>query len=514
MKINKVNLAFGTLVCAATLSSMMMAHSSMVYADANNSNTQGVAAMQFDEDVQNVENNDVQTRQVAQTKNMTNQSAQPQNVDTVERERERDSRLISTVRSVDENGQRRTDNIVHETVQRPAKSIGQNESDQNHVLFNHVNNDHINVHYVDLNGKDIKNDNVQDSLIKYDNWGDDRRKYSVPDGYLIGDGLNKRKQDFDIVQYKTLGGGVKYNDPNDIRHSDLNLNYEMSNRLYNAIKDDPKSKTLLFNWDKINSYDDFQQYIGRSFNNNYYLTLGFPTEVKNQDSYRRTYTDLVNRKPENLCVVGWNDYYDDKLNDRFANEQFRINISQHDPELAKYIYNTVMSTVDKNIINGSVDIGHDKLENADGTLHITLNVDSPSEYTYTDLTGLAKVDKKRANTIDVPIIKRDATAQGQLITATRTIKFNFPDNKVPLVYRRICNSDGVIKQTVHFWKDPIVDEITGLSVPGYYGDWTPVVSTGYYGKNAWRKDTSKYAGQFPPITFPRVPGFTLHINKA
>lgn len=403
MKINKTNLGFGTLLCAATLSSMLMAHSNTVQADANNSNTQGAAAMQFDEDVQDSENNDVQTRQVSQTKNIANQSAQPQNAGDVER----DSRLINTVRSVDENGQRRTDNIVHEIVQRSAKSVGQNESDQNYVLFNHMNNSEVNVHYVDLNGNDIKDDNVQDSLIKYDSWGDDRRKYPVPNGYLIGDGLNKRERDFNAVQYVTLGGTVKYDD-DDIRHSDLNLNYVMSNRLYNAINADPKSKTLLFNWDKINSYNDFVNYINNSSSNDYYLTLGFPTEIKKED-YRSSYADLANRKSENLCVVGWKDYYSSKLNDRLANEQFRISISQHDPELAKYIYNTVMSTVDKNIINGSVDIGHDKLETADGTLHITLNADSPSEYTYTDLTGLAKVDEKRVNTIDVPLIKRDST---------------------------------------------------------------------------------------------------------
>lgn len=511
MKINKTNLAFGTLLCAATLSSMLMAHSSAVHADVNGDDAaqQSAAAMQFDEDVQDAENNNVQTRQVAQIKNMTSQSAQPQNAGTVERER--DSRLISTMRSVDENGQRRTDNIVHETVQRPAKSVGQNESDQNHVLFNHVNNSKVNVHYVDLNGNDIKDDDVNDRTIEYGGYLSD--KYYVPDGYLIGDGLNKRKLDLDIVQYKTLGGGVKYVDDY-ISHSDLNLNYEMSNRLYNAINADPKSKTLLFNWDKINSYDDFQQYIDCSISNNYYLTLGFPTEVRNHDSYSRTYTDLVNRKPENLCVVGWKDNWGSKLNDRFADDQFRIDIGKRDPELAQYIYNYVMNKVDRNIVNGSVDIDHDKLENADGTLHITLNADSPSEYTYTDLTGLAKVDEKRANTIDVPIIKRDDTVQGQLITATRTIKFNFPDNKVPLAYRKICDENGLIKQTVHFWKDPIVDAITGRSVPGYYGDWTPVVKNDYDYRNPWIKDTSKYAGQFPPITFPRIPGFTLHINKA
>lgn len=90
MKINKTNLAFGTLFCAATLSSMLMVHSSMVHADVNidNAAQQGAAAMEFDEDVQNVENSDIQARQVAQTKNMMSQSAQPQNAGTVEREKE------------------------------------------------------------------------------------------------------------------------------------------------------------------------------------------------------------------------------------------------------------------------------------------------------------------------------------------------------------------------------------------------------------------------------------------
>lgn len=89
MKMNKTNLAFGTLFCAATLSSMMITRSNVVHADANidGSAQQGAAAMQFDEDAQDDGNNDIQTKQAAQTKNMTSQSAQPQNVGAVERER-------------------------------------------------------------------------------------------------------------------------------------------------------------------------------------------------------------------------------------------------------------------------------------------------------------------------------------------------------------------------------------------------------------------------------------------
>lgn len=90
MKMNKTNLAFSTLLCAATLSSMLMAHSSTVHADAQDANMQqGAAAMQFDGDVRDSENSDVQTRQVPQTKNTMSQSVQPQNTGAVERERER-----------------------------------------------------------------------------------------------------------------------------------------------------------------------------------------------------------------------------------------------------------------------------------------------------------------------------------------------------------------------------------------------------------------------------------------
>lgn len=506
MKINKTNLAFGTLLCAATLSSMLMTHSNIVHADVEDANTQqGAAAMQFDRDVQDSENNDVQTRQVSQTKNMTNQSAQPQNAGAVERER--DSRLISTVHSV-----------------------SQNEDNQGNILVSNTRNSRVNVHYVDLNGNSIKDDNVEDDELHINNYEYGTKYYPIPNGYLIGDGAETRKQDFkvtakSVVDVGTVSGGVKYHEINDnnqmfgindIDHSNLELNQEMSNRLYNAINADPKSKILLFDWDKVNNYIDFTNYL-YSGPSDYDLTLGFPTTIEGK-GYNSKYTDLANRKPENLCVVGWKDYSGADLEKRFTDEKFRINIGKRDPELAKYIYNTVMNTVDNNIVNGSIDIGHDKLENADGTLHITLNSDGSrsyhTEYTLSDLTGLAKADKNKVNTIDVPIIKRDKTVQDQIKKVTRTIQMKFPDNKVPYSYRELCDENGVIEQNVYFLKKPLVDTITGKTVEGEFSNWTPVVSTGYYGENAWRKDTSKYAGQFPPITFPRIPGFTLHINRA
>lgn len=516
MKMNKTNLAFGTLLCAVTLSSMMMAHSNMVHADTNDADMQGgAAAMQFDEDVQNVENSDIQARQVAQTKNMMSQSAQPQNAGTVERER--DSRLISTVHSV-----------------------SQSKDNQGNVLLSNTRNNYVNVHYVDLNGNDIKDRNVEDSKFY---WND--AKYPIPKGYLIGDGLSYRKHDVNtsinqVIDPSTVSGEVRYQNINDsssgiseLRDSDLNLDLNMSKRLYNAIVQDSKSEVLLHNWSNVKNYVDFTNYNEQNYG--YYLTLGFPETLLKDNYGNIKYSDLANRRPENLSLIGLRDECGDDVDERFAKSDFIINIGKRDPELAKYIYDTVIRRVDGNILDGSIDIGHNKLENADGTLHITLKLsgtdpseDYHNEYTYNDLTNLVRVDKTKLNTVDVPIIKRDDTVQGQMTTVTRTIKFNFPNNKVPESYRKICNSDGSVKQLVRFYKDPIVDTITGRIVNGYYGSWIPVKAYEYnrvnesvvteptirYDYSDWVRDTSKYAGQFPPITFPRVPGFTLHINKA
>lgn len=514
MKMNKTNLAFGTLFCAATLSSMLMAHSSMVHADTDDADMQGgAAAMQFDEDTQN----DMQT---AQVRSSVGQTVQDQN--------------ISTVYSADVNEQRHENNVVHGIVQH-VDTVGnavnsQNDKSQNImgnadanenkqqnvkneplkpnkiplIIKNITDDDQYRVHFVDRYGREIDKLNI---------------KYPINDQSMY---TNK----YEDVNMRSYGAGWDYHVANmsehnsyeyQINHStrdvqssvvlrsnvgSVNLTMGQSQHLFDLINKDAKSKSVLMDWSTLNSYDDFSNYLRNHDVNSYdyeryYLTLGFPHDDKQ--------SALDARKAENMVLIGsssnYSDQYEgyDNAKNRLTNSKISINIGKEDPKFAQSILNQLTKQIDANIVNGTQDIGTDSFEKYDKDILFAVKsrgVWKQNLYTFKDLTGMAYRDKNNSKQIDVPIWE-PKTVKKQY-DVTRIIQINFPDGVVPQSYYDICNRHGIIKQRLEYKDITTTDGITG-----------DLISHGLY--NGYNDDEP--VSGFSEITLPKIPGYTLHIHR-
>ena len=518
MKINKTNLAFGTLLCAATLSSMLMAHSNMVHADVQGANMQqGVAAMHFDEDVQD----DVQTPQV---KNSADQTMQNQR--------------ISTVYSVNINEQSREDNVAHEAVQHTdttsnavnnqngksrnmIDNVAANENKQQNVknkslkpnktplIIKNMTDADISgfhAHFVDRYGHEIDKLKIDHSINDLNlSYYFSRYKDTSIDDYM------------DIFDYyHVLGQSNRFQ----INHStrdmkspvilksnlgSINLTMNQSQHLFDLINKDVKSKSILMDWSKLKTYDDFSNYLydhdyndGDGFHKGQYnLILSFPHDDK--------MSLLDARKAENMALIGSDsdnyDYADgtNSVKNRLNNPKLRVDVGKEDPEFAQNILNQLAKQVDANIINGTQDIGVDSFEKYNNDLYFTLKsrgMWKQDLYTFKDLTGMAYRDTNNPKQIDVPIWEPKTVKKHYAVT--RIIQINFPDGVVPRSYYDICNRHGIIRQRLEYNDITTTDGITG-----------ELISHGLY--NGYNDDEP--VSGFSESTLPKIPSYTLHIYK-
>lgn len=490
MKMDKINLAFGTLLCTATLSSMLMAHSNMVHADVQGANMQqGVAAMHFDEDVQD----DVQTPQV---KNSADQTMQNQR--------------ISTVYSVNINEQSREDNVAaNENKQQSVKNEPLKPNKTPLIIKNMTDADisGFHAHFVDRYGHEIDKLKIDHSINDLNlSYYFSRYEDTSVDDYM------------DIFDYyHVLGQSNQFQ----INHStrdmkspvilksnlgSINLTMDQSQRLFDLINKDVKSKSILMDWPKLKTYDDFSNYLydhdyndGDGFHKGQYnLILSFP-----HDDDKMSLLDA--RKAENMVLIGSDsdnyDYADEtnSVKNRLNNPKLRIDVGKEDPEFAQNILNQLAKQVDANIINGTQDIGVDSFEKYNNDLYFTLKsrgMWKQDLYTFKDLTGMAYRDTNNPKQIDVPIWEPKTVKKHYDVT--RIIQINFPDGVVPRSYYDICNRHGIIRQRLEYKDIITTDGITG-----------DLISHGLY--NGYNDDEP--VSGFSEITLPKIPGYTLHIHK-
>ena len=470
MKINKINLMFGTLFCTVTLDSMLMTHSSIVHADMNGINAQSSAAqMEFDS--------------TSQTDEVLGQTKRIQNIDQ--------SVKISTVQFTSDN---------QSNMQKPCEIVDPRQNK-------------INVIYEDLKGhiiiptKPISGTIIVADQIDMNN--NDGYYHNIPSGYILADGNEPSNEINYSTEYRTIYNNditlptIKC-DNNGVGSSFYDLGQAMSERLYNAIEAESKSNTLIYDWKNTNEYYKFLNRISQiPLSQDYSFTLGFPTE-KIGDDYHN-YSDLKYRKPKNMCLVGLDEHSDpSEWNVRFADPNKRINIYQHDPELAKTIFNNLVRIADTESVNGHSPIKTGKIETMPGVWRISLFTNNGTtivkhkSYIFQDFTNSAYDQsyadgRNEPSSITVSLIKPANGAQD--IACKRFISLHFPNGVRPESYKNVCDEHGNIQQLLHFRSKTIYDTISGKIVKNY--DWQPI------------DDTSS----FPRIILPRIPGYTWHIRS-
>lgn len=373
-------------------------------------------------------------------------------------------------------------------------------------IKNPVNNQ-VHVHYVDANGNDIK-----DATGKVVNVGDydiDTSKtiangqYQAPKGYqLVNEGkynVNVSSQvkgvlNADTYVYFGKNGQPAPSDVPDIKlsNNDAETIHKLSAKYESKIIDQLKDGTL-----KINQYYDGNH--SHVFETNgtdipelsdfTYALWQFSSFVPGTFSEHHAPTDY-DKYNFSLNFLGTT-----KTGHKFRG-YWSPTIDANDATLISDIWSRTTGQDYKKAVD--YDWSHNQ---EGGTGWRFLEDTSNATFINTSVFDTTGVQSSKNNVVNVAVTKpqsvNPATDTRCQASATRIIHVNFPDGQIPVSYKGIVDSQGNLKQTVHFTRTATEDALTGNILQ--YGNWT-----------SDNKDHN-FIG-FPERTLPRIPGYTLSIK--